>query len=158
MKKVWQLIGVIGFWVGWPALYLYLRHSKRTRVFIRHNDELLVLKGWLGNGGWIFPGGGLHHGEDPVSGAVRETYEETGIRLDPQALTFIFERPITTPQKLRFNCIAYGIDLAEKPVLKQGGLEITAAAWRPTSELLAEPTAANLLSPALAAWDKLGPS
>ncbi|WP_198663623.1 NUDIX hydrolase [Jiangella endophytica] len=35
---------------------------------------------------WITPGGGLEPDEDERSGAVRELYEESGIRLDPAEL------------------------------------------------------------------------
>lgn len=34
----------------------------------------------------VFPGGGADLEEGPVESAVRETYEETGVRLDPGAL------------------------------------------------------------------------
>lgn len=36
---------------------------------------------------WITPGGGLDPGEDERAGAVRELFEESGIRLDPAVLT-----------------------------------------------------------------------
>nr|WP_281386808.1 NUDIX domain-containing protein [Jiangella mangrovi] len=35
---------------------------------------------------WITPGGGLEPGEDERAGAVRELFEESGIRLDPADL------------------------------------------------------------------------
>jgi 8-oxo-dGTP pyrophosphatase MutT (NUDIX family) len=35
---------------------------------------------------WITPGGGLESGEDAAQGAARELYEETGLRLAPEAL------------------------------------------------------------------------
>ncbi len=31
---------------------------------------------------WTTPGGGLEHGEEPRVGALRELYEETGLRVD----------------------------------------------------------------------------
>ncbi len=54
-------------------------------------DRVLLLQGWdpadpaVGHW-WITPGGGLEDGEDPVTGALREVYEETGLRLDPDQL------------------------------------------------------------------------
>jgi 8-oxo-dGTP pyrophosphatase MutT (NUDIX family) len=35
---------------------------------------------------WVTPGGGLESGESPVQGAVRELFEETGLRVDPAEL------------------------------------------------------------------------
>jgi 8-oxo-dGTP pyrophosphatase MutT (NUDIX family) len=35
---------------------------------------------------WFTVGGGLDDGETPVQGAVRELFEETGLRVDPAAL------------------------------------------------------------------------
>ncbi len=35
---------------------------------------------------WFTAGGGIDAGESMVQGAVRELYEETGLRLDPEAL------------------------------------------------------------------------
>ncbi|MBA3758450.1 NUDIX hydrolase [Candidatus Saccharibacteria bacterium] len=155
MKKLWRFIGKASFWVSLPLLYVYLRIGRRTRVFIRCDDELLVVRAWLGTDSWIFPGGGLHRGEVPAVGAVREVYEETGIQLDPADLTFLFERTVSTPQKLSFRCIAYAIYLLEKPKLKPASGEITAIEWRSIDELCLQRSAEQLLKPALKAWDKL---
>jgi 8-oxo-dGTP pyrophosphatase MutT (NUDIX family) len=35
---------------------------------------------------WLTVGGGLDHGEEPAVGAARELFEETGLRLSPEAL------------------------------------------------------------------------
>lgn len=49
-------------------------HNEKT-------DEVVVqnrLRRWLG---WAFPGGGLEAGESLYASAVREAYEETGLRI-----------------------------------------------------------------------------
>ena len=155
MKNIWRFIGKAAFWVTLPLLYVYLRIGRRTRVFIRCGEELLVVRTWLGTDIWIFPGGGLHHGEDPAVGAVREVYEETGIQLDPAELTFLFERTVTTPQKLTFRCVAYAIDLPQKPNSKPASGEIIEIEWRSINELCKQNSAEQLLKPALEAWEKL---
>lgn len=155
MKNAWRLLGKVGFWLTWPALYVYLRVGKRTRVFIKCGDELLVVRGWLGSDAWIFPGGGLHRNEEPAAGAVREVLEETGIKLNPQDLTFLFEKQVVTQQGMRFDCVAYAIELPAKPPVTVQKYELIAADWRPISELLAQPDAAKLLAPALERWDEL---
>lgn len=51
-----------------------------------HDDKILLLK--RPNGFWEFPGGGLDWGEEPQSCALRETFEETGLRAEnPSFLT-----------------------------------------------------------------------
>jgi ADP-ribose pyrophosphatase YjhB (NUDIX family) len=32
---------------------------------------------------WVAPGGGLENGESPSEGAIREVFEETGVRIEP---------------------------------------------------------------------------
>lgn len=43
-------------------------------------DDEVLLAHWhdRGRSGWTLPGGGVEPGEDPVEGAVREIWEETG--------------------------------------------------------------------------------
>lgn len=151
---MWRFTGKALFWVGWPLLFIYLRFSKRTRVLIRSGEDLLVVKGWLGSGGWSFPGGGLHRREDPLIGAVREVFEEVGIQLDPNALTYLFEQKVNTPQGFSYTCIAYAIDLQGKPKLKNPSGELVEIEWKPISQLIKHPRAKYLLIPALSAWEK----
>lgn len=37
---------------------------------------------------WTFPGGVIDVGETPLQGAIRETYEEVGIKVDPTTVRF----------------------------------------------------------------------
>lgn len=46
---------------------------------------------------WAFPGGAVEIGEFGVTCAVREFAEETGVHLDPGALTSLGTRPVTLP-------------------------------------------------------------
>lgn len=152
MRSIWEFLGRVGYYASLPALYLQLRWSKRTRVFIRVGDELLVVKGWLSRGDWSFPGGGLKRGEDPANGAIREVLEETGITLQPQSLTLLFEGTTINPHKLTYYCYAFGIELETKPEVTTHGLELVGAEWRRIDELLAQPDANRLLKPALEVW------
>lgn len=49
------------------------------------DDRLLLIHERLEGGGthWLTPGGGVEDGEDPVTAAAREAYEEVGLRVDP---------------------------------------------------------------------------
>lgn len=76
----WTALGRGLFWITWPGIWLVVRLTPpRTRVVVVHDNKTLLVKDWLGNGQWNFPGGGLHRGELPLLGAVRELREETGI-------------------------------------------------------------------------------
>jgi 8-oxo-dGTP diphosphatase len=61
---------------------------------IRRGDAILLCRvspGYPGTGLWTLPGGGLHFGEEPQAGAIREVEEETGmlgrITGEPQVLS-----------------------------------------------------------------------
>ncbi len=60
------------------------RHRLSTRaVIIEPNGKLLLFLSHFDPGSglppqWVFPGGGLEPGEEPLAGMVREVFEETG--------------------------------------------------------------------------------
>ena len=88
MQKLWQGIGIAVFWLAWPGLFVYLRWSERTRVLVvAGGEQVLLVKGFLSDGRWSLPGGGLHRHEDKLAGALRELREETGLVLKPEQLT-----------------------------------------------------------------------
>lgn len=75
----------------WPRDEAGYYHRQAARVVaFNSRDELLLLRGhdfsdfehWW----WFTVGGGLEAGEDPRDGAVREFFEETGYRLNPDDL------------------------------------------------------------------------
>jgi 8-oxo-dGTP diphosphatase len=50
-----------------------------------YNGKVLIVK--MANGLWEFPGGGIEWGEEPEKAAIRELFEETGLR--PQATKYL---------------------------------------------------------------------
>ncbi|MEV7678813.1 NUDIX domain-containing protein [Streptomyces sp. NPDC088341] len=62
-----------------------------THVFLRDGDKLLLSQrgGAYGYGRWHAPSGKLDRGETLRSGAARELYEETGVRVDPGRLRLV---------------------------------------------------------------------
>lgn len=56
---------------------------KHVLVFLKYQDEILLLNrnkpSWMGC--WNGVGGKIENGESPVEAAIRETFEETGIKV-----------------------------------------------------------------------------
>jgi ADP-ribose pyrophosphatase YjhB (NUDIX family) len=65
-------------------------HSVGGTAIINENDEILLIKR-ASNGKWAMPSGNLEIGESPVEGAIREAYEETGVRVKPMSLVGIYD-------------------------------------------------------------------
>jgi 8-oxo-dGTP pyrophosphatase MutT (NUDIX family) len=148
IKQIWLLMGQVVFWVGWPLLWLSLRWSTRTRVIIIDpNNHVLLVKGWIGRNAWILPGGGLHHREEEIKGAIREVYEETGVKLDKTVLKYE-DNGIAHEYGLRFRYILLSASLTDSPIIKRQKIEITDITWMPLNDLKdLSPLTANLLAP-----------
>lgn len=79
--------------------------SERARQFSSiviyfDNGKVLLLKRKDGvpyGGLWGSPGGGAEEGESPEEAAIRETAEETGIKVLPEDLVFLDK--VTSPDK-----------------------------------------------------------
>ncbi len=150
MRRLWILFGRIAFWMALPLLHVYLRLSKRTRVLVINGDRVLVVRGWLNDGSWSLPGGGLHRKENPVSGACREVLEETGIRLPTEKLV----RLGTARQNqhgLSFEYVQFATNLKEPPAVNPQRWEIVEARWVPFKDLSIDNAQAHVLD-TIAAW------
>ena len=56
---------------------------------------------------WGFPGGGSNANEDPLQTAIRETYEETGLRIDPGNLNLLYKKRTGGKNVYFFACNVY---------------------------------------------------
>lgn len=148
MNTIWQGIGIVGFWLCWPLLWLSLRFTTRSRVVIISPDnQVLLVKGWLGSGKWILPGGGLGRQEESKAGAIREIHEETGLELKPEQLDL---REVGTAKEhgLKFGYQLFVVRLDNTPALKHHSLEITDITWAPINDVHdLSPFTVKLLSP-----------
>jgi 8-oxo-dGTP pyrophosphatase MutT (NUDIX family) len=137
MRRLWQKVGVVLFWLGWPALALFLNGTERTRILITCHGRVVVVKGWLGNGKWNLPGGGLHKGEEPLAGLLREVAEEIGLVLLPERVRLLAVRPARS-SGFRFRCHYYTVELDEQAPLRPRRFEITEVRWLDIAELQTE--------------------
>jgi 8-oxo-dGTP pyrophosphatase MutT (NUDIX family) len=86
---------------------------------------------------WVFPGGAIEPGESAADAAVRETREECGVDLDPNALvlTSRWITPAGIPK--RFDTWFYLATVARDTLVTVDGNEIVEAMWITPADALA---------------------
>lgn len=85
--------------------------EKTVAVFVMKEDTVLLtrrLNTWFGNNQFAPPGGLVDKGENPEESAVREVFEETGIRLNAADLQ-LFSKVLTDGQGRHFENHYYSI-------------------------------------------------
>ncbi len=128
MKYLWAVIGRVFYWLAWPGSWLLLRGSRRTRIVLLDRGRILLVQNWFGDGIWTLPGGGLHKGEDPVAGVIRETHEETGIRLTAAEVANLGSEPLRV-NGASFSCHYFTAALRRPAGLRLQPVEILKADW-----------------------------
>ena len=150
---IWRALGRTLFWLGWPAFWLFLRNTRRTRVVVRSGSDVLVVRGWLSDGRWSLPGGGLHAGEVAADGAARELFEETGILAAPAVLKPLGEAWVHH-RGLGYHCSYFTLRADAEGLKPHRQLEILDVAWMTVADLTPENATADVFM----ALDRANPS
>lgn len=153
-NKLWANFGTASFFITWPLIFIYSWLTKpRTRVLIIHEQSALVVKNWLGSGNWALPGGGLHKGENPVDGAIREVQEELGFAIEKTALHELGLQKSYEHGRLISKYYLFAVQLEYQPEFVIDTKEITDHKWIHTDDLrLAEKGVSASLKDSLEAW------
>jgi 8-oxo-dGTP pyrophosphatase MutT (NUDIX family) len=86
------------------------RHLSCGVVVLLESRELLLCH-VTGQRHWDLPKGGIHAGETPIEAALRETQEETGLRLCPDTLLDLGRHAYTARKGLHlFACLSQRIE------------------------------------------------
>jgi len=133
LHSLWPKTGRALFWLLYPPLFIYLRLNARTRVVIEHEGKILLVKPWLGNGSWDLPGGGLHIGENPKTGALREVLEETGIGLKASQLES--HGTLRAKGLYGFRAHVFYVFLSKEPPIVRQQVELIDIRWVPKQQL-----------------------
>lgn len=85
-------------------------------VYGESGGPLIIQRGnEPGKGGWAFPGGYQDYGETVETAAVREVFEEVGIRVDPSRLWYFGAALSNTGNKSLVFFAAFVPDLEAQP-------------------------------------------
>jgi 8-oxo-dGTP diphosphatase len=80
------------------------RHSVSVgAAVIRDDGRVLAIKR-ADNGAWVQPGGVVELDEDPRDAVRREVLEETGVHIEPEALTGVYKNMKRGIVSLVFRC------------------------------------------------------
>lgn len=123
------------YFLAWPALLIYLRIGARTRVLMIAERKILLVQTWLGDGSWGLPGGGLHHKELELTGAIREVREETGIRILSTKAVHLIGSEWRRERGLKFYCHFFVVKMPKALPIKRQEYELAAAEWVPLKDL-----------------------
>jgi 8-oxo-dGTP pyrophosphatase MutT (NUDIX family) len=156
-QLLWRFWGNVCFWIGWPGIYFFVVTSRpRARVLIVYNEQVLVVKSWLGSGSWTLPGGGIALGEPPLAAAVREVNEELGIILDPAILTDLGPQRSRQAGGLPTKHHLFVVELSSLPKLVIADHEIMQHAWLDVAKLHRPKYGVTAsVRDAIAAWSRL---
>jgi ADP-ribose pyrophosphatase YjhB (NUDIX family) len=88
------------------------RHSVSVAAVVVDDQDRALLIRRRDNGHWEPPGGVLELGEDITDGLRREVAEETGLQVEPSALTGVYKNMTRGIVALVFRCRQNGGTLA----------------------------------------------
>lgn len=84
-------------------------------IYLVHDGKILCLKySKKYDQAWTLPAGKVEPGEDEFDAAIRETFEETGVKLDKNKLTHLYTAYASYPDA-DFPWFVYRYDLLEMP-------------------------------------------
>lgn len=102
-------------------------------IAVSLDSVLLVRHTYQDKNKWHFPGGGAKRGEGPEEAALRELWEEVGIRAERNDLTFIGTVRLQIDY-VTSNVYCYVIELPGRPEAKRS-IEVDEARWFPPAKL-----------------------
>jgi 8-oxo-dGTP pyrophosphatase MutT (NUDIX family) len=117
--------------------------SRVSSIIVATDDKMLMLQR-RDNGKWTFPGGHLNDDETHLEGAVRELWEEAGIRANPDEMILLGSKK--TFQNKDIHVYLYKVNSEVKPsAANDPDKEAQKFAWLP--HVLPEDIKENLYIP-----------
>lgn len=131
-RRTFEVVGRVAHKGATPFMRLYLRNKHvRVRVLIiNDHKEVLLVRSWFSHQRWTLPGGGIKRIETPAEAAVREVFEETGLRIAVDHLhelgTFTNPAP-----KAPYTVACFKVDIPKRPprIAYHRRIEMLDVAW-----------------------------
>ena len=76
-----SLISLSGIFRFWISVFTGHKGSQGARIIIVDDRRVLLVSHWYAPWAWTLPGGGVNTGEKPEDAAMREAFEETGLKV-----------------------------------------------------------------------------
>ena len=139
MSRLINNLNRLAYWLAWPFFWLGFHGSQRAKVFVFYNGKAAMVNGWVSDGSWDLPGGGIGARETAAEAAGRELEEELGLKLEKADIIFVGTHPcrhhrIPTTIHYFYTC------LSVQPTIKRRRFEIRSTAWLSVDELAALPS------------------
>lgn len=103
--------------------------TKRARVLIHRNGQILLVRDIFSKDTWSMPGGGVNKGEEPIKAASREVLEEVGVYITPDEMNFLGELARYSAQDQTYTAVLYSREAESELKLKVQKWEIVEAKW-----------------------------
>lgn len=137
-KAAHEKAGRLAHDVASPLMKVYLKegHVRVRALIVNEFSEVLLVRSWFGHQKWSLPGGGIQRVERPAEAAVREIYEETGIRvgIDDVEELGTFTNP--DPKKpYTIACFRLKIPKRTPHLARHRRLEMLDVSWFPLNAL-----------------------
>jgi 8-oxo-dGTP pyrophosphatase MutT (NUDIX family) len=131
MKNIYASLGRAAHSLATPFLRRYFKNTTRVRTLVlNEKQEVLLVRSWFGHQRWSLPGGGIGRRESPITAAIREVFEETGIHIQPDHI-----KPLGTfangDSSAPFTVDGYIANIPDQPahITPLRRLELLDAAW-----------------------------
>ncbi len=144
-------LGKIIYVILFPYAFIHghLTRRPRVRALIHYNNQVLLVKNWIGLQEWTLPGGGVKYRESSTEAVRREVKEEVGLTVaeDPKKVCKTKSTETTTS----FMIELFNVELTSQPTVSIDGLEIIDYRWVDISALenVTNPRLRNLIFMAL---------
>lgn len=109
--------------------------TKRARVLIHRNNQILLVRDIFSRDVWSIAGGGLNRNEKAADAASRELLEELGIMINPSELKLLGEIERYSEEDQTYTAVLYSHEVKDELNLNVHKWEIVEAKWFDISSL-----------------------